>query len=398
MCGINGILRLSPGAPAIDRDEVLRTRDAMIARGPDGAGLWMDAEGRVALASRRLAIIDLSPAGDQPMASADGRYHLVFNGELYNFRALRTELERGGARFRSQSDTEVVIAAWHQWGPAMFPRLRGMYGLALWDAAESRLVLARDPFGIKPLYYSHAGDVLRFASQVKALEAGGAISRTVDLGAVAGFLIWGSIPEPLTLREAIRALPAGHYLVAEGHRLGEPMRHYTGDIRWGGDPGDRKADAGQRPCSPVADALADSVAAHLVSDVPVGVFLSSGLDSALVATLARRGLAEPPTTLTVRFSALRGTPGDEGPLASRVASVLGTHHVERELSPAELKELLPSALSAMDQPRRGSRWCSPGSAATSSSAATPRSDRCRDSGAPRELPAGSRGSRQRGPG
>jgi asparagine synthase (glutamine-hydrolysing) len=348
MCGINGILRLHPAAPAIDRDEVLRTREAMASRGPDGAGLWIDAAGRIALASRRLAILDLSRAADQPMASGDGRYRLVFNGELYNFRALREELERGGARFRTRSDTEVVIAAWAAWGPAMFPRLRGMYALALWDTDEERLLLARDPFGIKPLYYSLAGGVLRFASQVKALEAGGAISRALDPGALAGFLVWGSVPEPLTIRQEVRALPAGSYAIAGERRLEAPVRHATfGDAAAGSlSAHEPTAPAAQR----VAAALADSVAAHLVADVPVGIFLSAGLDSAMVTALARRALSEPPTTLTVRFASLRGTADDEGPLAARVAAVLGTRHVERQLGADDLRNLWPAALAAMDQP------------------------------------------------
>ena len=152
MCGINGILRLSDAAPAIDRDELLRTRDAMTARGPDGAGAWISDDGRVALASRRLAILDLSAAGAQPMASADGRFRIVINGEIYNFAELRRELEAEGVRFRSRSDTEVVLALYARDGAAMLPRLRGMFGLAIWDDREKSLLLARDPLGIKPLY------------------------------------------------------------------------------------------------------------------------------------------------------------------------------------------------------------------------------------------------------
>src|SRR6185295_4468974 len=153
MCGINGILRLSETAPPLDRDELLRTRDAMTSRGPDGAGLWMSDDGRAALASRRLAILDLSAAGAQPMGFEDGRFQAVLNGEIYNFRELRHELEAEG-RFRSRSDTEVVLALYARHGAAMLSRLRGMYGLAIWDDREKALLLARDPLGIKPLYLS----------------------------------------------------------------------------------------------------------------------------------------------------------------------------------------------------------------------------------------------------
>src|SRR5829696_9099392 len=219
MCGINGIVRLAETAPPIDSGELVRTRDAMTARGPDGAGAWVSPCGRAALASRRLAILDLSPAGAQPMASADGRFHIVLNGEIYNFRELRQELERTGERFRSRSDTEVVLALYAREGTAMLARLRGMFGLAIWDDAAKTLLLARDPLGIKPLYYSAHGETLRFASQVKALEKGGAIPLNVDPAGLAGFLLWGSVPEPLTIRSAVRALPAGSYLIIKDGRI-----------------------------------------------------------------------------------------------------------------------------------------------------------------------------------
>jgi asparagine synthase (glutamine-hydrolysing) len=334
MCGINGIVRLTDTAPAIDREELLRTREAMVSRGPDGAGLWLSADGRAGLASRRLAILDLSEAGAQPMASDDGRFRIVLNGEIYNFRELRRTLETAGARFRSRSDTEVVLALYAREGPAMLSRLRGMYGLAIWDDREQSLLLARDPLGIKPLYFSTEGGCLRFASQVKALERGGAVSREVDPAGLAGFLLWGSVPEPLTIRRAIRALPAGHSLLVREGQIGEPERH---------------APAGVEPMAPAA-AVEDSVRAHLVSDVPVAVFLSSGLDSSLIAALARRHLAEPPATFTLRFEGLEGTALDEAPLAAEVARRLESRHVERRMGRAELADLWEGALAAMDQP------------------------------------------------
>ena len=209
MCGINGILRLAPDAPAVDRDVLVRTRDAMASRGPDGVGAWLSDDGTVGLGHRRLAIIDLSDAGAQPMTYLDGRYRLVFNGEIYNYKELRAPLEQDGVAFVSTSDTEVVLALFHREGEAAFRRLRGMFALAIWDAHERRLTLARDPYGIKPLYVATQGGWLQFASQVKALEAGGKVSREVDVAAVAGFLMWGSVPEPRTLRASVRALPAG---------------------------------------------------------------------------------------------------------------------------------------------------------------------------------------------
>ncbi len=169
MCGINGIVRLRDTAPPIDLDELQRTSAAMRKRGPDGQGEWLSPDGRIALAHRRLAIIDLSPAGAQPMATPDGRFRIVYNGEIYNFRELRAELERDGVRFRSNSDTEVLLQLIARHGPSALIRLRGMFAFALWDDAERELLLARDPFGIKPLYYSAEGGTFRFASQVKRI-------------------------------------------------------------------------------------------------------------------------------------------------------------------------------------------------------------------------------------
>lgn len=337
MCGINGILRLSDGAPAIDRGELVRTRDAMAARGPDGAGAWTSSDGRVALASRRLAILDLSAAGAQPMASEDGRYHIVINGEIYNFAELRRELEGEGVRFRSHSDTEVVLSLYAREGAALLGRLRGMFGLAIWDGREKTLLLARDPLGIKPLYYATEGGCLRFASQVKALEAGGAVPREVDPAGLAGFLLWGSVPEPLTIRRAVRALPAGHFLVIQDGVPGEPRPYEMAPL------------PEMTPMS-AEEAVEDSVTAHLVSDVPVAVFLSAGVDSGLIAALARRHLPEPPATFTLRFDVLEGTWRDEGPAAAEVARVLGTRHIERRVGRADFDALWPQALEAMDQP------------------------------------------------
>jgi asparagine synthase (glutamine-hydrolysing) len=334
MCGINGILRLSDSAPPVDGDELLRTRDAMTARGPDGCGAWISDDGRVGLASRRLAILDLSEAGAQPMTSEDGRFRLVMNGEIYNFLELRRELEADGVSFRSRSDTEVVLALYAREGTAMLSRLRGMFGLGLWDERERTLLLARDPLGIKPLYLSTGSGALRFASQVKALERGGAVSREVDPAGAAGFLLWGSVPEPLTIRKAVRALPAGSFLLVRDGRVGEPVPFEIGEI----DPLDPPA------------AVEDSVRAHLVSDVPVAVFLSAGLDSSLIAALARRHLPEPPVTFTIRFDALEGSPQDEAPLAAEVARRLGTRHVERRMGRADCADLWEGALAAMDQP------------------------------------------------
>ena len=339
MCGINGIVRLDPAAPPVDREELLRTRDAMARRGPDGEGEWISASGRAGLGHRRLAILDPSPAGAQPMLSADGRQAIVLNGEIYNFRQLRSELAASGHVFRSHSDTEILLALWAREREAMLPRLRGMYTLAIWDEERGgELFLARDPLGIKPLYYSESAGTRRFASQVKALERGGAVPVDVDPAGLAGFLLWGSVPEPWTIRRGVKALPAGCWLRVREGRIEGPVSHY----RFGQDV----------PAAPLSAAAAvdDSVRAHLVSDVPVAIFLSAGLDSSLITALARRHLPEPPLTFTLRFDELRGTPLDEAPLAAETARLLGTRHVEGRVGRDEFLGLWDEALAAMDQP------------------------------------------------
>ena len=192
MCGINGIYGYGATAGAIDRDELLRTRDQMLTRGPDGAGMWCSSDGSVGLGHRRLAIIDLSDAGAQPMASADGRLNVTFNGEIYNYKELRDELSGQGVQFRSHSDTEVLLHLYALKGEAMVHDLRGMYAFAIWDDAAKTLFLARDPYGIKPLYYADAVGTFRFASQVKALLEGGAVARSIEPAALAASWFGGA--------------------------------------------------------------------------------------------------------------------------------------------------------------------------------------------------------------
>jgi asparagine synthase (glutamine-hydrolysing) len=340
VCGIAGQLRLDAGSPPLDGDELARVSAALAGRGPDGEGEWRSPCGRLALAHRRLAVLDLSPASAQPMRSADGRFALVFNGEIYDFRAAARELAATGVALRTSGDAELLLELLARQGPAVLSRLRGMYAFALWDGERGELLLARDPYGIKPLYYALDGGLLRFASQVRALEAGGGLPSDLEPAGVAGFLAWGAVPEPWTLRRAIRALPAGHLLrasPADGVRL-EPAPFVP--------PPGLQHDPGL--------ALTESVADHLVSDVPVAVFLSAGLDSALVAALARRAAlaaaAAPPLALTLTWAEARGTERDEEPLARATARALGLEHVVREVSADEVRAAWPTLLAAMDQP------------------------------------------------
>ena len=203
MCGISGAYAYRQRAANVDADELVRVRDAMAPRGPDGEGLWISADRRVGLAHRRLAIIDLSPTGAQPMASDDGKLQVTFNGEIYNYRELRKELEAHGCRFRSTSDTEVLLQLYRERGPDMVSALRGMFAFAIWDETKRGLLLARDPFGVKPLYYADDGHTFRFASQVKALLKGRNVDTSPSAAGLVGFHLWGSVhPTPSTAASA----------------------------------------------------------------------------------------------------------------------------------------------------------------------------------------------------
>src|SRR5215472_3773176 len=213
MCGITGIYAYRSTAKSVDHDELIRMRDHMAARGPDGSGDWYSADdGRVGFGHRRLSIIDLSSRGAQPMQTADGRQVITFNGEIYNYRALRSKLEAKGYVFQSNSDTEVLLHLYAELGHDMLRELRGMFAFAICDSQEQQLLLARDPYGIKPLYYANDGSTLRFASQVKALMAGRAVSRDPDPAGWVGFYLFGSVPEPFTTYGEVRALPAGSFV------------------------------------------------------------------------------------------------------------------------------------------------------------------------------------------
>ena len=347
MCGLAGHFAYGRDAPPADPSALERVADAMSSRGPDGAGAWQSADSRIAFAHRRLAIIDLSASGAQPMASADGRYVVVHNGEIYNFRDLRRELEAEGRVFVSQSDTEVLLHLYDRDGEDMVERLRGMYGFAIWDGERRGLFLARDPYGIKPMYYADDGRSVRFASQVKALLAGGGIdTRPAPAGHV-GFFVFGYVPEPETLYRGIRALPAGHTLWIDGDGQRAPKRFF--DI--GAEL--RGAGAGEDgPPSPdlLREALVDSVAHHMVADVPVGVFLSSGLDSTTIAALASEHETEGIRAITLGFDEFKGTLSDETPLAAEVAELYGAVHDTRWVRQDDFTGEVDRIFAAMDQP------------------------------------------------
>ena len=348
MCGIAGIYAYLDVAPPVDRAELGRMNARMAPRGPDGSGDWLSADGRVGFTHRRLAIIDLSERGAQPMHSADGALTITFNGEIYNYRELKAELEAKGRIFRSDSDTEVMLQLYEERGPAMVEALRGMFAFGLWDSRQRRLLLARDPLGIKPLYYADDGWTLRFASQAKALLAGGAVSRDPDPAGIVGFHLLGSVPEPFTVWQGIRAVPAGATMIVDATGPNAPRQYYSVARSLGQRAGGVKDIAQAR--ATLSAAVHDSVRHHLVADVPVAVFLSAGLDSgALLGTMAELG-ARDTLAVTLAFEEFRGAPLDEAPLAAEVAARYGARHVVRTVDRAEFERDLPAIFDAMDLP------------------------------------------------
>lgn len=348
MCGINGIFAYADGAPPVDRDELLTSRECLRSRGPDAADTWISGDGRVGLGHRRLAIIDLSPGGAQPMRR--GERVLIFNGEIYNYRELRARLEANGRTFTSQSDTEVVLALYDEKGEAMLPELRGMFAFALWDGAARRLLLARDPYGIKPLYYADDGRSVRLASQVKALIAGGHVDKRFDPAAAAGFFLRGTVPEPFTMYRAIRALPAGSYCYVDANGVGEPRQYFSVAATLRDAVENARAVSDAERGEIVHDAVLESVRYHMVADVPVGAFLSAGIDSTAIVALAKESGASDLQTMTLRFEEYRGRDNDEAPLASLVAREYGVRHTIRDLSRDAFRAELPRIFEAMDQP------------------------------------------------
>jgi asparagine synthase (glutamine-hydrolysing) len=347
MCGMAGIVAYHYAARPVNPKELEHIRDHMAARGPDASGFWLSGNGRAALAHRRLSIIDLSELGSQPMVSADGNLAVTFNGEIYNYRQLRSDLERRGYVFRSSSDTEVLLHLYAQRGADMVADLRGMFAFAIWDSRQGSLFLARDPYGIKPLYYSDDGWTFRFASQVKALLAGGAVSADPDPAGIAGFYLFGAVPEPFTCFTSIRSLPAGSSIVVDGRGPSEIREFFNvSEAYEAAEAGGSKAFS----TLAVHEALLDSVRHHLVADVPVGAFLSAGVDSGALVGLMRDAGQSEIKTITLGFAEFENTENDETALAGKVAGHYGTDHARRLVTQQEFNEDLPRILAAMDQP------------------------------------------------
>ncbi|MBF0424521.1 MAG: asparagine synthase (glutamine-hydrolyzing) [Magnetococcales bacterium] len=349
MCGIVALYSYGPQGPPPSMRELLAIRDYMAARGPDAAGAWSGSGGNLLLGHRRLAIIDLDERSNQPLLSADGRYAVTFNGEIYNHQALRRELEGEGCRFRTTSDTEVLLHLYARRGTAMVTALRGMFAFALWDAVEQTLFLARDPLGIKPLYYADDGRTLRVASQVRSLLAGHGVNPVRDPAGAVGFLMFGSVPEPFTLYRHIRSLAAGHWLLVQPNKVGTPQKYFSLAGLWHDAVAASHSLSGADSAALVAEAVRDSVTHHLVADVPVGCFLSAGVDSgALLGVAATSGAVM--QSITLRFEEFRDLPEDESTLAAESARVFGSPHVIRTVRREEFLTDVSTILAAMDQP------------------------------------------------
>jgi asparagine synthase (glutamine-hydrolysing) len=344
MCAIAGAFRFGSEARVDDVTIVARLSELQRRRGPDGDGLWSSSDGRVAFGHRRLAIIDTGPLGAQPMSDKSGRWTITFNGEIYNYRALRHDLEQLGCVFLSNSDTEVLLNAVACWGEAGLRKLRGMYAFALWDGRECELWLGRDPYGIKPLYVAQCDGVLWFASQARALAQVAPVDSGREAAALAGFYLWGHVPEPFTWWSGIRAFQPGHLQ----------------RVRVGATPGPARAFAKVEEAYLASTAqpvggnelrglLQDSLRHHLVADVPVGVFLSAGVDSNVVAALAAEQNSRL-RTVTLAFDEYAGTAMDEAPLAEEAARILGSDHTTVRMGRCEFEALLDDFLAVMDQP------------------------------------------------
>jgi len=346
MCGIAGIYAYKSNAPKVDKEELISIRDKMFARGPDGFGVWYSANQHVGLAHRRLAIIDLSDDGKQPMYDPDNGNWIVFNGEIYNYAELRSQLNRDGISTHTNSDTEVLLKLFAQKGMGMLNMLRGMYAFSIWDESNQKMFLARDPFGIKPLYIADDGQTLRFASQVKALLAGNVDRRPEPAGHV-GFLLWGSIPEPFTLYRGIQSVPAGHWMCFSEAGLIESICFNSPKI--GVCKRDKtEAKDEKTAINDIANIVHESVAVHLIADVPVGVFLSAGLDSIMIATAASE-IADP-ECLTLSFKEYEGGGNDESVQATEITKKFDLRHVVDRISASDFEKDRALIIDAMDQP------------------------------------------------
>ena len=340
MCGIVGTASRNL---KIDTKQLSIMRDTMCHRGPDDAGLWFEPEGGVGLAHRRLSIIDLSQAGHQPMTDINEQFWIVFNGEIYNYRRLREKLKSMNLRFRTNSDTEIILQAYKAWGENCLEKLNGMFAFALYDKLKKRLFIARDRTGQKPLFYYHSKDRLTFASELKALMADQALPRELDLESLNFYLAYGYIPGEMCILKGIHKLPPGHMMTYDVETDQLTIRQYWQLPTFT----ETKTTNTNELADRFQELLRDSVRLRLIADVPVGILLSGGIDSSLVTAMAVEVASKPIKTFTISF------PGhdkyDERSYARLVASHFGTDHTELEMEPTSI-DVLSDLAKQFDEP------------------------------------------------
>ena len=345
MCGIVGFIArknfksLSRSLPA--------ATTSLAHRGPDDSGIFMDPSAGVGLGHRRLSILDLSPLGHQPMTSDDAKVQIVYNGEIYNFKVLRKELEKTGHHFNSDSDTEVILKAYLEWGTECLGRFTGMFALAIWDGRSRQLFLARDQLGIKPLYYYHHQGCLIFASELKGILVFEGIPKVLDTGAIPLFLHYQYIPSPRTIYQHIFKLLPGHFLICDAETLSIRPWAKTPDAS------DRRSSlsgisGSESSClDQLQEILTQAVSDQMVSDVPLGALLSGGIDSSLVAAIMQQVSSQPVRTFSIGFGESKF---NEAPWAAKVADCLGTCHTELYVTSKDALSVIPRLPDIYDEP------------------------------------------------
>jgi len=340
MCGIVGFWTNRDFSRL--RESLPEATSRLIHRGPDDTGLFFDEEAGVGLGHRRLSVIDLSEAGRQPMASDDGMVHIVYNGEIYNFQEIRRTLEGVGHQFRTETDTEVILNAYLEWGIDCLTRFVGMFALALWDKRVGKLFLARDRIGVKPFYYHYTGGTLLFASELKAMMAFKGFPRDIDHDSVPLFLHYQYIPSPKTIfRNTYKLLP-GHYLLYDG----EDLKTHTYWTLPQADEVDIEGEEGE-VVDELGRILGEAVSARLISDVPLGALLSGGIDSSIVVAMMQKASHAPVRTFSIGFEEAGY---NEAPWASKVAKHLGTEHTEFYVTPKDAIDVIPLLPEIYDEP------------------------------------------------
>ncbi len=336
MCGILGRIRWSG---ALDEGVLRRMLDTLTMRGPDAEGMVLLSQGRVGLGHRRLSIIDLSDAGRQPMANEDETIWLTFNGEIYNYRELRRTLEEAEHRFHSATDSEVILHGYEQWGDDVVDRLDGIFAFGIWDVSCERLLLARDRLGVKPLYYMAGDDGIAFASQPRALIEGPSSSRRINPSALSAYLAYGYVPGEQCIFEGMAKLPAAHRLVCENRRV-SVQRYWHAEYR-------PKITRQEEAWEVLRDGVCDAVVQQMVSDVPIGVFLSGGIDSSIVSAVVAKNSDQAPASFTIGF---HEAASDERVFAAEVARELGTRHYVDVLDMDRAADMLCDFAEVYDEP------------------------------------------------